>query len=155
QGNVNGPFKAFERPHGDKAPLAGDGTFDIGPGSGWDPLTAQDLQEARFQVGIGFGPSQNDPLDHLMAEFQLSVNEPSKGSLPGLYDPSPAFWSASSDPKNGPDPPITSGIVTLNGNGTTTVQCVPITCVGAIKQPAGAQQVPEPGSLALLIGSGV
>ena len=30
-------FQAFERPNGDRPPIAPDGTFDTGPGSGWTP----------------------------------------------------------------------------------------------------------------------
>ena len=148
-------FTSFERTHGSLAPLLPDGTFDIGPGSGWMPLTPSDLQNARFHSAIGFGhdPATPGVPDHVLAEFELSINRPNTAPpVPGLYDPSPAFWSASADIP-GKDPPITSGIFTLNPDGSTTVDPVFGPLGGPVKRPQDA--VPEPGSIALLMSAGI
>jgi hypothetical protein len=115
-----GQLLAFERPIGDIAPLTPDGSFDLGPSSGWMPLEADDLNLAQFQGAVGIGTSQNNPLPHPMAEFQLTINQPGHPGS-GLYDPSPAFWSASAKAGGAGDPPISSGIFTLNPDGGTTV----------------------------------
>ena len=151
-------FEAFERPHGSPSPLNPDGTFDVGPGSGWDALDAEDLRLARFHTAIGFGPSPDLATDHLLAEFQLSIdNSGQQGRVggDGLYDPAPAFWSASADPQNGAvDPPISSGIFQLSPTGATGVTPVLGPNGGPVKQVGAAADVPEPSSL-LLLGAGL
>jgi hypothetical protein len=145
----NSGFNAFERPHGNRPPFNPDGSFDLGPTSGWSALTTQDLALANFHAQEGLGSSPNLTAPHLMAEFDLTVGEASNNGN-GIYDPAPAFWSAS---KGGnPDPPITSGIFSLNPNGTTTV--VPV--LGPNGGPARVpSDIPEPGGLALLAGLAV
>jgi hypothetical protein len=147
-GNPNGAFLAFEKSSATPSNINPDGTFDIG--SPWTPLESDDLALARFQVAIGFGPSPDQPTDHLMAEFELSINNPRNPFSPGLYDPSPAFWGASADPKFGPDPPISSAIFELSPDGGASVFPVLGPNGGPIKQPAAA--VPEPPTV-LLLGS--
>jgi hypothetical protein len=144
-------FSAFEKPDNVPAPTPGGGFNPTQPP--WTPLTSSDLTLANFSGAIGFGTSPNSSSNHQIAEFQLTIN--SSGPPPnGIYDPSPAFWSASTgggNPATGPsDPPISSGIFTLNPNGTTTVTPVLGPNGDPILQPA----VPEPGSL-LLAGLGV
>jgi hypothetical protein len=139
-------FTAYEKPDGVTAPTPG-GSFDPTQAP-WTPLTASDLALANFSAAIGFGPSPNAATPHQVAEFQLSINSAgSSGPGNGIYDPSPAFWSASTGASNVADPPISSGIFTLNPDGTTVV--VPV--LGAngdpILQPGGT--VPEPSSLVL------
>ncbi len=156
-GNANGSFLAFEKPESIPSNINPDGTFDTG--SPWTPVADDDLALGKFQAAIGFGTSPNSGTPHLMAEFQVSINRAtsSGGGPTGLYDPSPAFWSASADPKTGPDPPISSGIFTLNPDGTTTVVPVLGPDGGPIKQPQPfASTVPEPASVVSLgLGLGV
>jgi hypothetical protein len=143
-------FTSFERTHGSLAPLLADGTFDVSAGSGWSALSTADLNEARFKTAIGFGhdpASPSDP-DHLLAEFELSINRP--GS-PGLYDPSPAFWSASAA-KTGSDPPISSAIFQLDPDGGTLVTPVYSADGGPAQRPQDV--APEGGSL-MLIAAGI
>ncbi len=120
-----GGLQTFERPIGTVAPLLPNGSFDLSGSSGWIPLTPADLALAQFQGAVGFGPSPNDATPHPMAEFQLTINRPAGPSgasgANGIYDPSPAFWSASEKSSGGADPPISSGIFMLNPDGTTTV----------------------------------
>lgn len=146
-------FQAFERQHGTLAPLGSDGSFLVGAGSGWAPLGPNDQALARFHTAMSFGTSPNLGTDHLMAEFELSVNNesPDRKGGNGIYDPDPAFWSAS---KGGnPDPPFSSGIFTLNPDGSTTV--VPV--FGPNGGPAQRPQdvVPEPAVCAWLLSSGL
>lgn len=46
---------AFERPIGSVAPLDANGSFEIGPASGWEALSGGDLALAQFQGSLGFG----------------------------------------------------------------------------------------------------
>lgn len=143
-----GGFEAFERPIGSIAPLDGNGSFFLGLGSGWDALDAADLLLARFQGAVGFGPSPNNSNPHPMAEFQLSISQP--GGHSGLYDPAPAFWGASE--KSAVDPPISSGIFTLNPDGSTTI--VPV--LGPNGAPLQQGSVtPEPGAWLLFVSGAV
>jgi hypothetical protein len=144
-------LNAFEKPINTPAPEPG-GTFAPGAAP-WTPLTNSDLALANFQGALGFGSSPHDPADHPMAEFQLSINTSiNPGSPNGIYDPSPAFWSASTN-----DPPISSAIFTLNPDGTTTVNPILGPNGGPVLQPLDA--TPEPvtgimlavGALALLL----
>jgi len=140
-----GGLEAFERPIGSVAPLDAHGSFDVGAGSGWTPLTAADLAIAQFQGAVAFGTSQNNPSPHPMAEFQLTINQPGAN---GIYDPSPAFWSASVKTDGGADPPISSGIFTLNPDGTTTV--TPVLGPGGAPVMQGSV-LPEPATLTLFM----
>jgi hypothetical protein len=150
-----GGFQAFEKPTGTLSGQNPDGSLQLTDGQGnplspWQRLDAGDLQTAQFQTALGFGTSPNGATGHLMAEFELSINN---GSNDGLYSPDPSFWGAGG--ASGPgargglaDPPISSGIFTLNPDGTTTV--VPALGLngGPVLQPQ--QVVPEPASVLLL-----
>ena len=141
-------FLAFERPHGSRAPVNPDGSFDVGAGSGWTRVSTADLDLAQFQTAIGSGVSPDDTVPHLMAEFELSIDN--NGRLGrqgghGFYDPAPAFWSASA--KVGNDPPISSGIFSLGPTGSTGVTPVLGPNGGPISQP---QAVPEPATWGLV-----
>jgi hypothetical protein len=143
----SGSFSAFERPHGDIPPFNPDGSFDISPGSGWDPLSPADLALARFSTSIGFGASPDQAANHLMAEFELSVGDATNGGN-GIYSPEPAFWSASKGGANVGDPPISSAIFQLNPDGTTFVLPQLGPNGGPIQIPS--QAVPEAGAVAML-----
>jgi len=146
-------FSAFERPHGSPAPLGGDGSFDVGPGSGWTALGVADRELARFRTAIGFVASPDLSTPHLVAEFALSINNLASGreGLPGFYDPAPAFWSASA--KITGDPPISSAIFQLNPSGSTVVVPALGSNGGPVSRPQDVTALPEPSSL-LLLGSG-
>ncbi len=139
----NPAFSAYERAHGSPAPLAPNGSFDVND-PGWSSVSPDDLLRAKFQTAVGIGPSPNSSTSHYQAEFQLSIDRNSN-SVDGLYSPEPAFWSASVKSAN--DPPISSGIFTLNPNGTTTVVPVFGPAGGPVQRPQDA--VPEPGLAAL------
>jgi PEP-CTERM motif len=143
---THGGFEAFEKPTAGPASLLNpDGSFNLSSPI-WTALSAADLQRAQFETAIGFGPSPGDSTPHLMAEFQLTIQPPGN-PLGGFYDPGAAFWSASVSGGGGPaDPPISSGIFTLNPDGTTLVNPVFGPNGGPVLQP---QDVPEPSSLAL------
>lgn len=148
-------FTSFERPLNSPAPIDSNNSFILGPGSGWVPLTPQDLSLASFQAAEMFGSSPNNPNNHLMAEFELTVGEPSNSGK-GIYSPDPAFWSASEGGNDRTDPPISSGIFQLNPDGTTSVDPILGPNGGPILIPTqqGAE-TPEPGSMALLVGAGL
>lgn len=146
-----------EKPADRPSNILGDGSFDTG--TPWVPISDEDLIGGRFLGALGIGTSPNNPHPHPVAEFQVSVNTNGGGTSNGLYDPAPAFWSASAGGTGGSggmtsvvaDPPISSGIFTLYPDGTTTV----VPALG----PDGAplQQgnfIPEPGSV-WLIGLGL
>lgn len=138
---------AFERPIGSVAPLDQNGSFDIGPNSGWEALSDADKALADFRGAVGFGSSPNNPVAHPMAEFQLSINQATDPSQPsGLYDPSPAFWSASV--KAVDDPPLSSGVFTLHPDGTTTVTPALGPDGGPVMQ---GSVLPEPATLLLFL----
>jgi hypothetical protein len=148
QGNS---FTAFEKPFGPSSPVNPDGSFDFS-GAPWTALTQADLTLANFHGAVGFGPSPNSLTSHLLAEFDLTINSAGSGQPNGIYDPAPAFWSASCTNCSGAigaqDPPITSGIFSLNPDGSTIVS--PIfadTSGGAVQQP---NEAPEPASALLL-----
>ncbi len=148
----NGNFSAYEKTPGVLAP---DNPF-VPTAAPWTPLSSSDLALANF-VGVEsattnpFGSDPGDNAQHLLAEFQLSVNTTGGSSNPnGIYSPDPAFWSASQD--DGAlalDPPISSGIFTLNPAGG------PFSIVPALG-PNGdpvfqpEEVAPEPSTLALL-----
>ena len=143
--------QAFERPIGSVAPLDATGSFDIGANSGWAPLSAADLLLAQFKGALGFGSSQNEAADHPMAEFQLTINRPDpggNGQPNGIYDPAPAFWSASAKPGGAADPPISAGIFTLNPDGSSTV--LPLVDANGAPLMQGSV-VAEPATLALCL----
>jgi hypothetical protein len=118
-------FVAYEKPTaGPASPLNPDGSFNLNSPV-WTLLTPDDLARAQFQTAIGFGydPATPSVPDHLLAEFQLTIQSPN-APLGGFYDPAPAFWSASvsgSSVSAAADPPISSGIFQLNPDGTTVV----------------------------------
>jgi hypothetical protein len=146
---ASGPtsLDAYERPLGTTAPTLPSGAFDVGPTSGWSPLLPgdPDLALAAFLGAVGVGPSVDNPTPHTMAEFQLTINVPGKS---GLYDPSPAFWSASAKPNGALDPPISSAIFQLNPDGSTLV--LPV--LGPNGDPImQGSAVPEPGTLLALV----
>ena len=148
-------FQAFERPSGSTPPTRPNGSFDIGSGSGWTPLDAADLALAGFHAAISQGSSPDLAAGHLMAEFDLSIDNsgpPGRNGNNGLYDPAPAFWSASVGSVN--DPPISSAIFSLSPTGPTTVTPVLGPNGGPISVPQ--QVVPEPSTLLLaMLGLGV
>jgi hypothetical protein len=140
-------FTAFEKPEGVLAPTPG-GNFNP-TASPWTPLESDDLALANFKGAIGFGTSPNSNVDHQIAEFQLTINTSPAlitGGANGIYDPTPAFWSASTGGGGTTDPPIASAIFTLNPDGTTTVNPIFAANGDPILQP---QNVPEPASLVL------
>ena len=146
---ANNSFTAYEKPIGTVSSLTPDGSFNL-LDPVWVALSQADLQLAAFQAVIGFGASPDSLTPHLMAEFQLSVDHTGQQGPAGIYSPEPAFWSASVGGKNIGDPPISSGIFTLNPDGSTTV--VPV--FGPNGAPAQQpQDVPEPGSLWLVLGA--
>jgi hypothetical protein len=146
---INGPgnFLAFEKTLGLASPLTNDGSFDI-TSSVWTPLSQADLDLAKFQASIGFGSSPGHEQNHLIAEFQLSVDD---GQGSGVYSPDPAFWSASVGAKNGQgDPPISSEIFQLNPDGSTSL----LGAIGSGGIPAKQQRdiaTPEPASVVAAI----
>ena len=149
---TNSNISVFEKPTtGPASPLNPDGSFNLSSPV-WTALSADDLQRAGFVSAIGFGHNPATPSvpDHLLAEFQLTIQSPNAPGG-GFYDPSPAFWSASVSQTGGVavDPPISSGIFQLNPDGTTIVTPV----FGANGGPALQPQdvvVPEPSSVALV-----
>jgi len=138
---TGGIQNAWERPLGSTAPILANGSFDVGPGSGWTLLSPADLALAQFVGAMAAGPSPDNGAPHPMAEFQLTIDRPGH---PGIYDPSPAFWGASEKNNGGADPPISSAIFQLNPDGSTIV--VPV--LGQNGEPImQASAVPEPGTL--------
>ena len=116
-------FSAYEKPtDGPASPLNPDGSLDFNSPI-WTALSSADLALANFHAALGFGHDPATPTvpDHVLAEFQLTIQ--STGNPDGFYDPAPAFWSASANGGTGPalDPPISSGIFQLNPDGTTLV----------------------------------
>ncbi|MGH8559189.1 MAG: hypothetical protein ACRESZ_17425 [Methylococcales bacterium] len=93
---TQGGFTAFEKPVSILSPFNPDGSFNFN-GPPWSALTAGDPDFARadFHGAIGFGMSTNLGTPHWMAEFQVTINSAQNGPSNGLYDPAPAFWSAS------------------------------------------------------------
>src|SRR5262249_26641895 len=117
------------------------------------------LALAQFAGAIGFGPSPDLATPHLLAEFELSINNegvPGRTGGPGFYDPSKAFWSASvgGTSEGGPIPSstISSGQFMLNPDGTTMVMPLFDTTGGPARQPQDvAGVVPEPAAMWLLL----
>jgi hypothetical protein len=137
---------AYEKPIGVLAPTPGGG-FNPNA-SPWTPVDSSDLALAKFQGAIGFGTSPNSNVNHQIAEFQLTINTSAVQTTGGngIYDPTPAFWSASTGGGGTNDPPIASAIFTLNPDGTTTLKPIFAANGDPILQP---QNVPEPASLVL------
>jgi hypothetical protein len=146
-------FSAFEKPNGTPSPENADGTLHfmdaggnpIGP---WTTLTTADLALANFHTALGFGASPNSAAQHLIAEFDLTINSgsPAGGGNPGIYDPAPAFWSASG--KSGTaDPPISSEIFNLQPNGGILASPVVNGNGDPVAQPS---DVPEPATAGLI-----
>jgi hypothetical protein len=149
----DGQVTLFEKPTGTVSQENPDGTLNLSSAP-WtqDSSSDPDFVKANPKGAMGFGTSPNSSAVHVIGEFQLTINS---GPGTGLYDPSPAFWSASVGSTAGKalDPPITSGIFQLDLNGhTTTIDPVVGPNGGPVLQPQDA--VPEPSSLALL-GIGV
>jgi hypothetical protein len=147
-----GQFTAYEKNAGVFAPEANGGFVEPATLPGiWTPLTANDLANANFHAATGFNATSPNPPpgNHLMAEFDVTINSVGKG----LYDPNnPAFWSASIGGGIGPgsvDPPITSAIFILNPDGTTIVSPFLGANGAPVLQP-GDIGAPEPSSLILL-----
>jgi hypothetical protein len=146
-------FTAFEKPFGPPSGLNPDGSFNFSSAP-WTVLTTADLALANFHGAVGFGPSPNSSTSHLQAEFDLTINSAGSGTPNGIYDPAPAFWSATCTNCAGlgvgtqGDPPITSGIFQLNPDGTTIVTPVLGASGGPLQQPN--ESAPEPASLLLV-----
>jgi hypothetical protein len=146
-------FTAFEKPFGPPSGLNPDGSFNFSSAP-WTVLTTADLALANFHGAVGFGPSPNSSTSHLQAEFDLTINSSGSGTPNGIYDPAPAFWSATCTNCAGlgvgtqGDPPITSGIFQLNPDGTTIVTPVLGASGGPLQQPN--ESAPEPASLLLV-----
>ncbi len=147
-------ISAYEKPEGTLAPTPGGGfNPSLAP---WTPLESDDLAVARFSGAIGFGTSPNSSVNHQIAEFQLSINDSTPGpgavsnlaivSTNGIYDATPAFWSASTPGSVPGDGPIASGIFTLNQDGTTSVKPV----FGPNGDPILQPVVPEPSTVVLV-----
>lgn len=157
-----GSLQAFEKPTGTVSLLKPDGSLNL-LASPWIPIDPldPDFALAHFVGAVGFGVSPNSSTPHLLAEFELSVDT---GASDGLYSPEPAFWSASTSHReldrtcDSFDPffgcsagPISSGIFTLNSDGTTTV----VPTLGSDGGPV-IQLVPEPETWVLmLVGFGL
>ncbi len=154
----------YEKSHSVVSPVNPDGSLNLSgppwtlldpPGGPNDP----DFTNGKFQWAIGFGASPNSSVAHLEGEFQLTINttvfnqQPDQPPSDGLYDPSPAFWSGSGVDSGAGDPPFTSGIFTLNADGTTFVDPVVGPNGGPVQQPQDA--VPEPSSIILFALSGL
>ena len=157
---TNSGFTAFEKPNGTPSPENADGTLHFmdpssNPISPWTSLTTADLALANFHTALGFGASPNSAASHLIAEFDLTINStgsPAGGGNPGVYDPAPAFWSASG--KSGTtDPPISSEIFNLQPDGTILASSVVNGAGDPVAQPS---DVPEPATAGLFaIGASV
>jgi hypothetical protein len=146
----NNTFTAFEKPISTLAPTPGGGFVPQAPP--WTPLSQSDLTLANFHGAIGFGPSPNLSVNHQIAEFQLTINTTGSNSNPnGIYNPSPAFWSASTGGVAPgvalADPPISSAIFTLNPDGTISLAPVFGPNGDPILQPQTV--IPEPSGFAL------
>jgi hypothetical protein len=124
----NGTVELFQKPTGSVGPVTANGSLDVSK-SPWTAADSTDILRAGAVGAIGFGPTPNNSNNHVFVEFQLNINnslggrqggDPSNPDNNGLYDPSAAFWSGSGKP-GGTDPPITSGIFSLNPDGTTSV----------------------------------
>ncbi len=157
--HINGAgFSAFEKQPGTVSQENPDGTlkFEDAGGNAIAPWVAfnsldPDFATADLHAALGFGPSPNSATSHLIAEFDLSINSQGSGGAagggnPGLYDPAPAFWSASG--KSGTiDPPISSEIFLLNPDGTTFAAPLLNGNGDPVSQPS---DLPEPASAMLL-----
>ena len=141
-------FSAFEKSVGTISSLNPDGSLNLADPI-WSALTASDLALAQFELAVGFGHSPNSGDDHYFVEFAMSINTAPNGVGPnGLYSPEPAFWSASTSGTGFPTGAISSANFTLNADGS--IRVIPI--VGPNGGPI-TQQVPEPGTLALVLAS--
>lgn len=65
---------------------------------------------------VGFGPSPNSPMPHVIAEFEIKLSAAAQLIVDGAYSPDPLFWS--SDP---PRPKVIIVSETTSGNAVTTV----------------------------------
>lgn len=157
-----GSLQAFEKPTGTVSLLKPDGSLDLTT-SPWTFINPSDpdIALAQFVGAVGFGASPNSSTHHLLAEFELSVDN---GASNGLYSPDPSFWSASTSNRElgrtckSFDPffgclagSISSGDFKLNSDGTTTV----VPTLGPDGGPV-IQPVPESETWALiLVGLGL
>jgi len=137
-------FYAFERPLQNTAPLDANGSFDLSAGSGWDPLSQEDLALANFHTALTFGSSPFRNTAHPIAELSLTIDRSGTGGPGGVYSEDPAFWSASETGIGTPDPPISSEIFTLSSDGSTVATKV----LDANGNPLMQGSVlPEPGTV--------
>jgi hypothetical protein len=139
----------FVKPADQPSSLNPDGTFNTG--APWTAADSDDLALGNFKGSVSFGVSPNSSVPHPLAEFEVSIDEAAFGaghpnSGTGLYDPSPAFWSASVPKGSGPgDPPISSGIFQLNSDGGVGV--IPVLGPNGGPVIQGNVEIPEPGGV--------
>ena len=156
----NNTLEFFVKPFGPPSQIAADGSFDFN-NAPWSPADSGDFTRGQPMGAMGFGMTQFPSAPaHVFVEFQLNINNSLGGRQPpgdGLYDPSPAFWSAGFGGVGGGaaaaafgDPPITSAIFTLNPDLTTIVTPVLGPNGGPIQQIPELTSIPEPASLSLL-----
>jgi hypothetical protein len=142
-------FEVYEKPEDQPSTFNADGSFNVNAAP-WSSAD-DDIAAGKFETALGMGTSPDSSTPHMMAEFQLSIdNSPPGQPSDGLYSPDPAFWSGGVN-SGANDPPISSDIFHLNPDGTTTV--TPVTGPnGDPVQQDNVTSVPEPSSL-LLFGS--
>jgi hypothetical protein len=153
-GFTQDPLEAYEKDHDQMSSTNPDGSLNLSDPV-WSQLSSEELALARFVAAITFGSSPNSGASHVIAEFELSVNNADAGPENGIYSPDPAFWSASSF-KEGLDPPISSAIFQLEPNGGVTI--VPALGPGGapvIQHQQVVAAVPEPSSFAIVAGMGL
>jgi hypothetical protein len=154
-------LKLYEKAFSKSDTTTTDGSLDVSkaPWTLLDP-TDPDFARANPKGAIGFGTSIDNSTAHVLVEFQLDINNSltgpdgkPRGGAPGdpnagLYDPDPSFWSGSGKP-GGTDPPFTSGIFSLNANGSSNVTPALGPQGGPVQQPEDVA-TPEPATLTLL-----
>jgi len=147
------------------------GSFNTSPP--WVLLSTADPAEfalAQFIGAIGFGASPDNATIHALAEFELTIDQtafaisPAAPQQPGIYNPAPAFWGASTGPceslvllgGNIPSCPVNPSSPTfstssakflLNSGGSTEL----IQLLDSKGAPIMQGNVPEPDSLLLLV----
>jgi hypothetical protein len=164
------PLSVWVKPASIPSSINPGGSFNTGPP--WVLLSTADPAEfalAQFIGAIGFGASPDNATIHTLAEFELTIDQtafaafaiPPPGPQPGIYDPAPAFWGASTGncevfkvndpfcPVNPSSPTIStsSAEFLLNPDGSTKVT-PRLDSNGA---PIMQGNVPEPDSLLLFV----